>query len=587
MLPTQISAFYGYRRTLRAVVRGNNVRAEALAIEVLCELVRRKYPLLMKRLPKKSGRSFSDSHQIKINRFVDWLEPQDVIDAAFWLSSLYANLVSERMRHGRALFFTPPELAQRVIHALREQGADFATARVIDPACGGAAFLAPIATAIADKLRAQGVGPRKMLKHLETHLTGWDIDPTLCKLSALFVLTAVYREIALSRYVPDIQVACADSLKRGLRHRGRYDVVVCNPPYRKVSQAERRSLELRDCAIAHGQPNYYAIFMTRALGLAKRHGRIGLITPASFLSGRSFGPLRKQTAKSNHLKQIDLIDRRQGVFVGVEQEAVLSIFCRKRPTEDAETAVFTLGSKGAKLVGMVSIPSGERPWVLPRMESDVQILALHRNIRHTIRSYGYECKTGLFVPHRDRRRTSRARAWRESVPLLWSTDIGQDGSLKFDRVAHRARYIRIASADERLIHRVPGVALQRTTAADDTRRLVAAPIGHAFLRRYGGYVGENHVLFLLKQEDAICDEVTLAAILRSETVDRLFRCLSGSVAVSLTDLQELPLPDPKEVERLIQKGIDVNEAVKRAFDSPLAKGRDSVRRDLRHSVVYA
>ncbi|MBZ5623483.1 MAG: SAM-dependent methyltransferase, partial [Acidobacteriia bacterium] len=44
----------------------------------------------------------------------------------------------------------------------------------------------------------------------------------------------------------------------------------------------------------------------------------------------------------------------------------------------------------------------------------------------------------------------------------------------------------------------------------------------------------------------------LTAFLNTEIVDRAFRCLSGSVAVSAYELEALPLPPPEALDHLIQ-----------------------------------
>ena len=49
----------------------------------------------------------------------------------------------------------------------------------------------------------------------------------------------------------------------------------------------------------------------------------------------------------------------------------------------------------------------------------------------------------------------------------------------------------------------------------------------------------------------------LAALLNSDVVDQVFRCINGSVAVSAYELQALPLPPPKameEIEPLVARG---------------------------------
>jgi adenine-specific DNA-methyltransferase len=55
-------------------------------------------------------------------------------------------------------------------------------------------------------------------------------------------------------------------------------------------------------------------------------------------------------------------------------------------------------------------------------------------------------------------------------------------------------------------------------------------------------VVENHVNVLRPTGQSALDASILAALLNSEPVDQLFRCLSGTVAVSATELHALPLP---------------------------------------------
>ncbi|MBZ3921990.1 hypothetical protein Xtri_20030 [Xanthomonas campestris pv. trichodesmae] len=43
----------------------------------------------------------------------------------------------------------------------------------------------------------------------------------------------------------------------------------------------------------------------------------------------------------------------------------------------------------------------------------------------------------------------------------------------------------------------------------------------------------------------------LAAFLNSEAADRAFRCLSGSVAVSAYELENLPLPTASDLKRMV------------------------------------
>lgn len=581
MLPEKKQSFYNRLGRLRPLVRGSDRLAEAVVQKTLHLLAIKRFPLLAPKL-RYQHRQFNNSKDVE--QLAEWLRPMDVLQLAFWLSSLYANLLSKKRRKYHALFFTPPELSARVVGNLRKAGADIVTARFIDPACGGAAFLAPLAGEIRDALRGKGASPKRTLRHLETHLTGWDIDPLLCKLCKAFVWMVMYEEIKATQFVPQLQVKRGDALAMSRRSKGLFDVVVCNPPYRKVPTKELANLSQENRAVCSGQPNLYSIFMAVAVRLTKRNGRIGLITPTSFLSGPSFRPLRKRLTADTQICQIDLVEKRQGVFVSVEQEtAVTTLHKVARKEKRRETAVFAIGSEQpSELVGTTSIPHDGSAWVLPRAQGDVPLLTLLRAGKHTLASYGYETRTGLFVPHRDKRRTGK---WKKrqarAFPLIWCTEIGQDGRFEFDQAEHSKRFVVIAKKDDRVVLRKPSVALQRTTAKDDSRRLIAAPIGGDVIKKYGGYVGENHVVFLLQTDRAVCDVNLLSKILRSKTVDRLFRCISGSVSVSSSELAELSLPDPQVLHAALARGESIEVAIDEGYglkrnDSNKAPAREIV-----------
>jgi adenine-specific DNA-methyltransferase len=565
VLPEKKQSFYNRLGRLRRLVRGSDRLAQALVQKTLHLLAVKRFPLLARRLVYQH-QQFNNSKDVE--QLAEWLRPMDVLHLAFWLSSLYANLLSKKRRKHHALFFTPPELSSRVIANLRRAGANFSTARFIDPGCGGAAFLAPLAGVIRDALRDKGTSPKRTLKHLETHLTGWDIDPLLCKLCKAFVWMVMYEEIKATQFIPELQVRRGDALTISRRKKSRFDVVVCNPPYRKVPTKELANLSQENRAICSGQPNLYAIFMAVAVRLTKRGGQIGLITPTSFLSGPSFRPLRKRLAADTEIRQVDLVEKRQGVFVSVEQETAVTILQKvARNAKRKETSVFAIGSEQpSELVGTASVPKDGSVWVLPRAKGDVPLLAVLRARKHTLASYGYETRAGLFVPHRDKRRTRKERRGQaRAFPLIWCTDIGQDGRFEFDLTQHSKHFVVMRKKDDGVVLRKPSVALQRTTAKDDSRRLVAAPISENVVKKYGGYVGENHVVFLLQGERAVCDVNLLAKILRSKTVDRLFRCISGSVSVSSSELAELSLPDLQIVHAAVARGESIESAIDEGY----------------------
>ncbi|MGV8295198.1 hypothetical protein ACV36C_40865, partial [Pseudomonas aeruginosa] len=73
------------------------------------------------RTPNKAAELVVDPRVIT---FVDWLATLEKFEeAAYWIATAYATLVGDKVRKQRALYFTHPVLAGRVIDALLAQGA--------------------------------------------------------------------------------------------------------------------------------------------------------------------------------------------------------------------------------------------------------------------------------------------------------------------------------------------------------------------------------------------------------------------------------------------------------------------------------
>ena len=68
---------------------------------------------------------------------------------------IYTTALPETFRAAHGIFYTPPELADRLIVMAEDAGVDWKTQRILDPACGGGAFLMPMA--LRNGRNAQGI----------------------------------------------------------------------------------------------------------------------------------------------------------------------------------------------------------------------------------------------------------------------------------------------------------------------------------------------------------------------------------------------------------------------------------------------
>lgn len=549
-----------------------NPRRLVLAILYLwCE---KRFPLL---LPDKVP--FACVALIKdkaVREFVDWLLEQPFNEAAFWLASAYALWVGETAQAQQALFFTPPMMAERVIDNLLKHGASLTGHHWHDPACGGAAFLVPIAQRMTKELTNAGVSPKKQIERIEKNLSGNDLDPLLLQLSSTFLGMSLYPLIEATGVKPQIRLCCGDGLTASSLRSLKPHVLALNPPYRKLKRSEVTRYRPLHSDVIDGQPNVYGLFMNRALQLVAEGGLIGLLTPTSFLSGRSFMLLREKLLASCDALQIDMLSDRKSVFMNVEQETavtILKVRDNRRPTKSA-TEINLLESGGKfTVVGHLAMPSYGNPWPIPRSAEDAQWITLVSTSRSRIGDYGYQATIGSLVAYRDKR-TRLAVSPSEIdaglvLPLIWATDISPEGTFVHGRTAgHRSaeRFVQLQNRSENCIIRGQAVILQRLTSSDQRSRLVAASVPNEFLKQHGGFVCENHVIVLRAVRDDALDSNLLAALLNTRCVNQVFRAISGSSNVSIFELDRLPLPHPVSFIASLSDAASMEEAVRAAYE---------------------
>jgi adenine-specific DNA-methyltransferase len=209
--------------------------------------------------------------------------------------------------------------------------------------------------------------------------------------------------------------------------------------------------------------------------------------------------------------------------------------------------------------GTIELPADpSQPWLLPRQSVQAPLVSRLAGMSHRLADWGYAVSTGPLVWNRHKDQLA-ARPGAKRFPLLWAEAVTPDGRFVWRaNKKNHALYFEVRHGDDWLITNTLCVLVQRTTAQEQVRRLIAAALPASFVVRHGAVVIENHLNMIrpLATRPSIPAEV-LAALLNSVAADRAFRCVSGSVAVSAYELEALPLPAPENLEllaRLVREG---------------------------------
>lgn len=510
VIPASRLGFHPLVRTLQGLIAGEVDGPQRLARAVLFLWQRDAFPLLAARAPAGTSAFINEA---SVHRFSRWLGNQTFNEAAYWLTSAYANWVGEAVRSEQALYFTPPKLADRVLDDLVLRGASLVDSHWHDPACGGAAFLVPTAQRMAAALSATGRPPKEVLEKVQRQLSGSDLDKTLLSISGQFLQMALYPYIEATGIFPKFELNNIDGLLAQRRGRVRPDVLVCNPPYRKLRAAETMRYQPEFDDVIRNQPNIYGLFIRKSLDTVKPGGLIGLLTPTSFLSGASFSKLRVSLLERSDILQIDMLSDRTSMFISVEQETVVTIL-RARPKVEvsevpapAATDIFVLTPQGDyPFVGQCRFTSTGAPWPVPRSVADALLLADSIQWGSRLSDYGFITKVGHLVAFRDERARFSGRPTNRPnstiVPIIWAGDITPQG---FDhgRATRQQRtdyFVEVSEPAHLSVISGPSVVLQRLTSNDQSHRLIAAAVPSKWQTQQGGFVAENHVIVLQTRE---------------------------------------------------------------------------------------
>ncbi len=459
------------------------------------------------------------------------------------LGQLYVSSLANAERTKGGKHYTPVVLADRLWEmtraALGLPGAQDLrlTGLIRDPACGAGALLLP---PMREHLRASAdVDPAITIRGLAARIHGIDEDCWSVWLTNVVLgstaLQTLSRIPEAHRAPIPVLAEAGDGLAAG---REKALATIMNPPYGRL----RLSVDARaDYAhVLYGHANIYGMFMASGAANTRSDGVVACLVPTSFTAGRYFHRLRSYLTETTPLHSINFVEGRNAMFAGVLQETCLVVF-----RQNATDSVTVTRSNGhLESVAQVPVPKGEAPWLLPRESADASLAAAAARMSMNLGQAGWHASTGPLVWNR-RRSDLYARPGKTRAVILWGADI-DGGKVHRDKARDDMRFLSLTRKSDPaiMVLREPAVLVQRTTSPEQHRRLTAAELDQDTLDKFGGRVViENHVNILRPTHASpLLTRASLARILQTRTMDRVIRCISGSIAVSSYEIDNLPLP---------------------------------------------
>lgn len=487
---------------------------------------------------------------------------RDLLDAEpHALGEAYVAALTPSVRAHTGRHYTPQSLAGALWGDVVDVQGPRVDGLTFDPACGAGALLLPVLRAWVRRAQDERVEPADIIAQSPRLVGGCDLDAAAVWLGNVLLAAELLPPLSA---VPEAErrpfpalLSVADGLAAGLP---RARTVVLNPPYGRV----RLSDEDRSTwgHVLSGHANRYYLHLAAAVRQVEPGGVVAALVPAGWLGGSYARRLREHLAEQAPLRRLTYVRDRTGVFsTGVIQETVLAAFEVGGATAKTECDSIYVEPSGRAVrepIGVALTLDGDRPAFAPRRATDVPLITAGRSMDARLSSYGWKARTGPLVWNR-RKEALSAQSRTGSLKVVWAADI-DGGRLHQDARRDSMRYVQVPPGERGTMSlSSPGVLVQRTTSPEQARRLVAASVSLADLAAWGGSViVENHVNVLTCDDPASpLTPRLLTAFLDSPVLDRLYRCLSGSVAVSAYELAALPLPDAATLRELAALGDEM------------------------------
>ena len=279
------------------------------------------------------------------------------------VGTVYNTYVSRKEKKEKGQYYTPPEIVNYILDEVgyvSGVGIIGKNKRLIDPACGSGSFLVAAAKRLvsAYKNNTDHIDdPVTVLERVQANLFGFDLNPFACYLAEVNLLIQVLDLVKLAhekQQRPKIQrfhIYNVDALARpagsyrfalfntliaeesdqvdqiksrspNTPYANGFAFVVANPPYgAKLSDEYKDILRANYVDIFFGQPDSYTFFLKLGIELLAKNGKLGFITPNTYLMGTNTASLRRELMNTGRIEQI--VDLPQGIWSDATVDCLL------------------------------------------------------------------------------------------------------------------------------------------------------------------------------------------------------------------------------------------------------------------------
>lgn len=347
----------------------------------------------------------------------------------------------------------------------------------------------------------------------------------------------------------------------------KYDYVIGNPPYMKISKDAPEAVAMP--TVCYGAPNLYFIFASMGLFNLKESGEMVYIIPRSWTSGAYFKRFREYFLSEGKLEHIHLFVSRNKVFdkENVLQETIIIKVRKEKEIPKAITITSSNSNSDFDNITLLNVPynlvvSGNDFYVyLVTNENEVKVLKKLHKFKKTLPDIGLKMKTGLTVDFRNQE-ILRNEEEEGAIPLFYSQHI-KHGKIQFP-IQREHEYV-VTNQSGLMQDNKNYLFVKRFTTKEEARRLQCAVYLAKDFPQYKKISTQNKINFIdgLFVEMSECLVYGLYVLFNSTLYDEYYRILNGSTQVNSTEINSMPIPDLESIQemgRKLMRSMDYSKA---------------------------
>ena len=206
-------------------------------------------------------------------------------------------------RKEKGQYITPEKIVVMILDDIGYAGDKVLTKKIMEPSFGDGAFLSEIIKRIIKAGRKQSLPEKEISDIIQNNVFGIEKDEKIYK-KAISRLNGILEEYK----IPKIEwknLINGDTLTEWEKHKEKYDYVVGNPPFVRIHNIPERYRDIvKSFQFSDGMADLYVIFYEIGINMLGENGKLGFISPNTFIRNTSQQKFRDFLIKNEYISAI-------------------------------------------------------------------------------------------------------------------------------------------------------------------------------------------------------------------------------------------------------------------------------------------